>query len=148
MLLHWSYSIQCDLFTYFKYNAVQFLGITTHDIPLLIISEFISGFSNKMVYLNVLVLLTRFLNKKDYEMGTIGWLVIQYGVSMIAVAGIHEYFNDWRANFYIYSIGFFFCAIAAFFILWEDPIYLFDTGHLRESKQVIEAIGLDNGVDF
>lgn len=133
---------------YYKNNAVQFIGITTHDIPLLIISEFIAGFSNKMVYLNVLVLLTRFLSKKDYEMGTVGWFVIQYGISMIAVAGIHEYFNNWRANFYIYSVGFLLCAVASFFILWEDPIYLFDTGHLRESKKVIEAIGLDNGVDF
>ena len=67
---------------------------------------------------------------------------------MIAVAGIHEYFNNWRINFYIYSIGFLCCSVASFFILWEDPIYLFDTGHLRESKRVIEAIGLDNGVDF
>lgn len=61
-----------------KINAVQFIGINTQNIPLLIISEFVTGFSNKMVYLNCLVLLTRFLNKSDYEMGTVGWFVIQY----------------------------------------------------------------------
>lgn len=67
---------------------------------------------------------------------------------MIAVAGINEYFNNWRTIFYIYTIGYLICAATSFLVLWEDPIYLFDTGNLRESKRVIEAIGLENGVDF
>jgi hypothetical protein len=67
---------------------------------------------------------------------------------LIVIAGVNEYFNDWRILFYIYCCGMLLCTIASFYILWEDPIYLFDSGKLREAKHVIEAIGEENGVSF
>lgn len=52
--------------------------MATRSVPLLLAGEVISGFSLKVVYLNFLVLLTRFLGKKAYEATTLGWLITRY----------------------------------------------------------------------
>jgi MFS family permease len=54
----------------------QFMGVRAHSVPLLITSEFVSGVASKMIYLSFLVILTRFLKKTSYEMGTLGWLIV------------------------------------------------------------------------
>jgi hypothetical protein len=45
---------------------------------LLAISEIFLGFAGKTIYVNFLILSTRFLGKEDYENVTVGWLIIGY----------------------------------------------------------------------
>jgi hypothetical protein len=61
---------------------------------------------------------------------------------------VNEYFNNWRILECIYTVGLFACSIASFYILLEDPIFLFDMGRVEEAKRVIEQIGEENGVSF
>jgi hypothetical protein len=61
-----------------RFYQVQLIGVYIKGVTLLLLAEFISGFSNKMIYLNFLVLLTRFMKKESYEIGTLGWLIAWY----------------------------------------------------------------------
>lgn len=64
-----------------------------------------------------------------------------HGLSQVIIAGINATFENWRAVAYVYSIGISLCSIAAFFILKEDPVFLFDVGRIDELKQVVAEIG-------
>jgi uncharacterized membrane protein len=101
-----------------------------------------------MIYLNFLLLLTRFLRKSGYEAGTLGWMIIGQGVSQMAIAGMNELFESWRAVAYSYVFGIVVLSIAAMFVIKEDPVFLFDSGLLKESKAVVEEVGVENGEDF
>jgi hypothetical protein len=45
-----------------------------------LIAEVISGFSNKLFYIALLVLMTRFMSKNGYEMATLLWFSSLYEI--------------------------------------------------------------------
>lgn len=47
------------------------LGSTT----LLFLGEIISGASNKIIYVSFIVILTRFMKREGYELGTLIWYI-------------------------------------------------------------------------
>jgi hypothetical protein len=69
-------------------------------------------------------------------------------VGQILIGIVNEHFNNWRIFYCIYTVRLFACSIASFYILLEDPIFLFDMGRVEEAKRVIEQIGEENGVSF
>jgi hypothetical protein len=75
-------------------------------------------------------------------------VLLRCGLAQIAIAVVNEYFNNWRILYCIYTVGLCACSIASFYILLEDPIFLFDMGRVEEAKRVIEQIGDENRVSF
>jgi hypothetical protein len=67
----------------------------------------------------------------------VSFVLLRNGLGQILIAIVNEYFNNWRIFYCIYTVGLFACSIASFYILLEDPIYLFDMGRLEETKKVI-----------
>jgi hypothetical protein len=63
------------------------------------------------------------------------------------MACINAIFYDWRAVAYVYSMAILASTIAAFFILKEDPLFLFNTGKISEVKRIVEEIGRENGAE-
>jgi hypothetical protein len=57
---------------------VQFAGVYYSSVTLLFLSEVNSGIFNKSIYVSFLVLLTRFLKKDAYELGTLAWFIALY----------------------------------------------------------------------
>lgn len=112
-------------------SLLLFSGVYTHSISHLAISEFIFGFTNKLVYLNLLVMLTRFMNKKDCGTATLAWFVIATGLSYVVLAAINEFAHNWRVIYYTFASGFVVLSVVCFFLLKEDPIFLFDIGHIK-----------------
>lgn len=41
------------------------------------------------------------------------------------LSAINAYFHDWLIITYTYAVGISVCSIASFFILKEDPVFLF-----------------------
>lgn len=88
-----------------------FLGGMNQNSSFLVMSEVILGFANKVVCLNALIILTRFLEKKDYEMATIGWSICGMGTSQLFIATLNSLFPGWKLLFAIFAIP---LAILAF----------------------------------
>lgn len=40
------------------------------------------------------------------------------------------------------------CSIAAFFVIKEDPAFLFDIGRIDDTKRILEEIGKENGAKW
>jgi hypothetical protein len=55
----------------------------------------------------------------------------------MAIGGVDKIFENWRIITSIYAVGIGCSSIAAFFILKEDPIFLFDRGEVEKAKQVL-----------
>ena len=53
----------------------MFLGVHLGNTTLLFLGEIISGISNKMVYVSFMVILTRFMKREGYELGTLVWYI-------------------------------------------------------------------------
>lgn len=58
-------------------------------------------------------------------------LLFRSGLSQMSIAGLNNFFQDWKTIAYVYTIGIVSCSVLALIILKEDPIFLFDTGKLR-----------------
>jgi hypothetical protein len=78
----------------------------------------------------------------------VSFVLLRVGFVLILVSFVNEHFNNWRILYCIYTVGLLACSIVSFYILLEDPIFLFDMGRVEEAKGVIEQIGEENGVSF
>jgi hypothetical protein len=57
---------------------------------------------------------------------------------------MNMYFESWRSLFYAYSIGFASLLVVSFFVLYEDPVFCFDTGKFEKCKEMIIEMGEEN----
>ena len=67
----------------YKDISAQYVGINQNIITLLWMAEIIYGFSGKVVYVNVLIICTRFLRKSLYEGTSVGWYIVAYALTYL-----------------------------------------------------------------
>lgn len=51
------------------------MGVHYSSMSLLLLGEVISGIANKIVYVGIIVMLTRFMKRDGYELGTLIWYI-------------------------------------------------------------------------
>jgi hypothetical protein len=51
------------------------VGVHYRSMTLLLLGEIISGMANKLIYISFIVLLTRFMKRDGYELGTLIWYI-------------------------------------------------------------------------
>jgi hypothetical protein len=74
----WAFYPQSDLDVYIIVKLVQFIGVYTGSVILLFLADIIHGIAGKLIYINLMVMLTRFLKREDYELATLGWFIFKY----------------------------------------------------------------------
>ena len=58
------------------------------------------------------------------------WL-FRTGLSYVVLAAINEFAHNWRVIYYTFASGFVVLSVVCFFLLKEDPIFLFDIGRIK-----------------
>lgn len=54
----------------------------------------------------------------------------------MAISALNIIFKNWHAIAYVYAVGITICTVVSFFILKEDPVFLFEVGQIEETKKV------------